>query len=1007
MNAKQLLNTTWNYAKSAINGGSSRQKMQEALVSTDPTAGYHHNKFYDSNTIVNNLPLYTTWAGRLMLNSDPVVEFSLSVRNAALMVAEVEIKAKNDRVQKWLDAQWNTLWELNRDKILSAKKWGFAGLQPTYKFNPTTQLLDIDGLKDFAPEDVKALESNGKQCGFRVRDRKLFGPRSLWMTFNTEYDSPYGRGTLRRSYPPWYEKWMDRGAKKLIQQRMIKDAYVGDIFWTPFNLNVELPNGDVIPWRDLARQIAENRMSGGAMVLPMMRDDKGNQMMDYKPPQGIAGGTDIFTWLEKLDEDILRGADIPIEVIKASETGSGYSGRSIPFMVLLSVCTLEFTEYVKQIQELFRTVAWLNFGGDPDFEMKPKSLVESFAGDAAGSPMGGGAMGGNSGQPGQGGQGGGVNGPPQQQSPQKQGGRINFSEDGQLRAPVGGVTIDGKRYAGGEWIPSEVAATLTDDERQQLEKRSPQSLPQKNDDQEPESVSQKKHKPEIAIPKTEDEATEIGKAINEVIRDYGVAGETKNKCIIATCVLLAMFPGESEMWDGTIPGDWEEGGEHTIAKVGDYFIDPTAEQFNMDDVMVFTAQDLKEYYDFEAYEDFTRRKTSGKIDKDIVRLAEKAKAKLTGKKGGEKTATRFDLSDSNASTLDEITAIGTASARRRILTAAERIRDLAQKKTTDLAGEGSLAAETFEGLGKFSLLADIRLIIESLHRGISSDLQSSMLAANFAGAAEVAVGIPPAHVPPTSPDSPPPPTPPVPPTLASFFPDEPTPGLRFPVIDDALQVLHSADVFTSDDYREVAEQAKAGAFAITSTLGDEAVADIRDLLQENLAKGPDMESFVEAVQERLREGNPLSERHIETIFRTNVSSAFSNGASKSLESPMVVDAFPYRMYWATTDQRVRHDHIALEKLGLQGTNIYRADDPTWRKFRPPWDFNCRCSWNPVTVEQAARKGITEAIDWLARAKEAAKVNGGSWPEWLNKVAPTSRAWVTPPPFEPSPEFTRV
>ena len=465
MNARELLSTTWNYVRRSVPASSSRQKLQEALVATDPTAGYHGTRFYDSNTIVNNLPLYTMWAGRLMLNSDPVVEFSLNVRNAALMVADVEIKAKNERVKLWLDAQWNTLWELNRSKIVAAKKWGFAGLQPIYKFNPSTQLLDIDGLKDFAPEDVRALESNGKHVGFRVKDRKLFGPRSLWLPFNTECGSPYGRGTLRRSYPPWYEKWMDRGAKKLVQQRMIKDAYVGDIFWTPFNLNVEMPDGNVIPWRDLARQIAENRMSGGAMVLPMMRDDKGNQMMDYKPPQSIQGGTDVFTWLEKLDEDILRGADIPIEVIKASETGSGFSGRSIPFMVLLSVCTLEFTEYVKQIQELLRTVAWLNFGGDPEFEMKPKSLVESFAGDAAGSPMGGGAVGG---QPGQAGEDG--------QRPMPQSNSVEFAEDNvewfaeseRLRAPKGGVTIKGKFYPGGEFIPKNVVAGLSESDKQKI-----------------------------------------------------------------------------------------------------------------------------------------------------------------------------------------------------------------------------------------------------------------------------------------------------------------------------------------------------------------------------------------------------------------------------------------------------------------------------------------------------------------------------------------------------------
>jgi uncharacterized protein with gpF-like domain len=43
-------------------------------------------------------------------------------------------------------------------------------------------------------------------------------------------------------------------------------------------------------------------------------------------------------------------------------------------------------------------------------------------------------------------------------------------------------------------------------------------------------------------------------------------------------------------------------------------------------------------------------------------------------------------------------------------------------------------------------------------------------------------------------------------------------------------------------------------------------------------------------------------------------------------------------YYATHDARVRDDHLAMETLGLDGTNIYRADDPIWREYLPPWDF---------------------------------------------------------------------
>lgn len=417
------------------------------------------------------------------------------------------------------------------------------------------------------------------------------------------------------------------------------------------------------------------------------------------------------------------------------------------------------------------------------------------------------------------------------------------------------------------------------------------------------------------------------------------------------------------------------------------------------DVFFGPTEDLPDWREHMADEDDEDRELTAGERKAITSILGFDPAELDDPEAIVATdAVKFDEGSTPTSTLDELTAIGTAAARARIKTAAERIAELTKKKSE---------VTTFEGLGKFDLLAGIREIINELHSGISSDLSASMMAATFGGAAEVAVSIPPlAYVPPAaSGGDVPPGEPPMP--APSFFPD-PEPGaLRFPVLDEAVRILDDARIFTSDDYREVAEQARAGAFAITSTMGEEAVADVRDILARNLEKGPDMEAFVEEVTARLEEGGPLSERHIETIFRTNVSSAFSNGSHKALAAPMVADAFPYRAYFATTDQRVREEHMALETAGLNGTNVYRADDPTWLKFRPPWDFNCRCAWSPASVEQASRLGVQEAIDWLARAKQAAEDRGGTWPEWLAATAPERGEWVQSPGFEPPAEFRRL
>lgn len=760
---------------------SNREKLRDKMVSHDPTAGIQaHQPFYGSEILVNNLPPFHLRTGRLMMRSDPIVNFALNVRNAALMVAEVEITAKNEAVRKWVQKQWDTLWDKHRNKILATKAWGFQPLQLVFKYG-STGLPDIDDVKDFAPEDCRAQELGGKVCGFKIKDRKVFQPQALWMTFNAEYGSPYGTGCLRRQYPPWYEKWTNHGSKKLGQLRMIKDAYIGDIWWYPKDQIVEIPLSDGttarMAWRDLVRELGENRLSGNAVYVPTVYDDKGNKLLDYTPPQAIPGASQVFDWEDRHNSDILRGADVPLEVIEASETGSGYSGRSIPFMVVLSVCTGELTEYVQAIDVVLRQVAWLIWGGDPEFEIKPKSLVESFAADASGSPMGGGAIGG---QPGQ-------RPPPQQQPPQQMPQRQNLNGNGR--------------------------------------------------------------------------------------------------------------------------------------------------QF---------------------HEQF----------------------------------------DEGPEPLDSISLIGSASARSRIRGAAFRIRALKKNDLTPL--------ETLSEL--------IELEIQALRRGLSSDLSASMLGGQLTGMADAwatvpAEAIPPLTLPQGSPGPPPPPD--VPPSIASLLgPDEPTPNVTFPVVEDALEVLADAPALARPDFRATAAAVKEGAFAITGDLTDSTVADVRDLLAENLAKGADREAFVDAVVTRLGEGGPLSESHVENIFRTNVAAAMSDGQDRALKAPLVVDAFPYRAYYATSDTRVRKEHRALEKLGLDGTNIYRADDPSFIKFRPPWDFQCRCSWTPVTVEQAARRGVREAQEWLERVKAMAAELGGSEYQYFERTAPAAPQWVTPPGFETSPEFER-
>lgn len=106
-----------------------------------------------------------------------------------------------------------------------------------------------------------------------------------------------------------------------------------------------------------------------------------------------------------------------------------------------------------------------------------------------------------------------------------------------------------------------------------------------------------------------------------------------------------------------------------------------------------------------------------------------------------------------------------------------------------------------------------------------------------------------------------------------------------------------------------------------------------------------------------------------------------------LRHPIVEDAFPYRKYRATLDDRVRATHLILESSGLNGSPIYNKDDPVWLAFAPPWEAECRCAFSPMTIKKAAEYGVQEAIDWLNRAKAIAIAHGGMPAQYFTLVAP--------------------
>ena len=339
----------------------------------------------------SELPPFTLEVAEAM-RFDAQVRIGLGARNGLLMPARAEAVSADATVARFVQAQWDHLWQCHAQVLLRAKLYGFLPLELVLRPQPAGEFagaLVMDSLRDHHPRRVRLLLRDGEIAGFRLdpdsqQAQDLLAPLALVCTFDAEFGNPYGCALLERAYAPWYEKWMPGGAKKLLRLRMLKDAYIGDIFWYPPDRQLQLASGETLAWRDVAREMVEARQSGGAMTLPLMYDKDGRKLVDYTPPRDMGGATSMFQWKHELDTEIWKALEVPPEVIEAARVGSGWSGRSVPLMVAISAVQLEFAELVRCVnRDLLRPLVELNFGPSYHFELRPLPLMDAYQNSGA------------------------------------------------------------------------------------------------------------------------------------------------------------------------------------------------------------------------------------------------------------------------------------------------------------------------------------------------------------------------------------------------------------------------------------------------------------------------------------------------------------------------------------------------------------------------------------------------------------------------------------------------
>ncbi|MCP4131533.1 MAG: hypothetical protein GY754_11195 [bacterium] len=180
------------------------------------------------------------------------------------------------------------------------------------------------------------------------------------------------------------------------------------------------------------------------------------------------------------------------------------------------------------------------------------------------------------------------------------------------------------------------------------------------------------------------------------------------------------------------------------------------------------------------------------------------------------------------------------------------------------------------------------------------------------------------------------------------------PGDDFTFIE-AVNFFKNKLPMTHDDFQGLHEKLYDKYFYISRVNSQSLVKDIQNELTKAIEKGVPFQKWKKSVNEMFdRKGvTRLNPFHLETVFRTNVMTAYSEGRKQALSTPEMREAFPFWRYSAIMDRKTRSAHRSLHGLVLSSNNT------KWTTIYPPNGFNCRCTVIPLDPGYFARKGLPE------------------------------------------------
>lgn len=398
---------------------------QSAIADTlteDATVGYRPQLPLEAMWFAGgDIPQVTMRRDLEFMRLHPIVETSIDYYKSGTSAAEFwggpdqanpsndqgKPISPDDRVSQFVMSLAEKWWRTGVPQIQEdGYVYGWCPGEHIYK--EANGLFAWSHLKVFHPNDGHILTYNYLPVGVRIKNIRGRPPvdlhlasesvpaKACWYAHRPRAGMLYGRTQFAAAWRPWRRLGWRDALEQIIDAACYRAGYKGPTVRHPPGHSAGtakegIPgtqvDGNGIPrreYRDIARQIAEWMKAGASITMSSEEYPSGNKKWDVEWPEHVMDVGPLINAAKYLEDHIMLGIGVPPELIRSGETGSGYSGRSIPREAFLdSMQRIADALLQVFVEQVIRPLVLWNFGDIP-FNIQVKSLLKSQSDDKQG-----------------------------------------------------------------------------------------------------------------------------------------------------------------------------------------------------------------------------------------------------------------------------------------------------------------------------------------------------------------------------------------------------------------------------------------------------------------------------------------------------------------------------------------------------------------------------------------------------------------------------------------------